>query len=83
MLNLYHHGGEGMAWHSDDEKILKRHASIASVSLGVERKFSFRPKENKETRSVILEHGSLLVMKEETQTHWQHMVPKTTNVKEH
>ncbi|MFT4176171.1 MAG: alpha-ketoglutarate-dependent dioxygenase AlkB [Luteolibacter sp.] len=82
LLNLYHHGGEGMGWHSDDEKLLKCHAAIASVSLGAERKFSFRHKRTGETLSVILEHGSLLVMKDETQTHWQHMVPKTTKVRE-
>jgi alkylated DNA repair dioxygenase AlkB len=80
LLNLYHHGGEGMAWHSDDEKAMVRHAAIASVSFGAERKFSFRHKRTKEGASIILENGSLLVMKDETQQHWQHSIPKTKKV---
>lgn len=82
LLNLYHDGSEGMAWHSDDEKALGKDTSIASLSLGVERKFSFRHKESRETVSVMLERGSLLVMKGSTQSHWQHCVPKTKKVSE-
>jgi alkylated DNA repair dioxygenase AlkB len=82
LLNLYHHGGEGMGWHSDDEKELVRDASIASMSLGAERKFDFRHKETKETVSVTLEHGSLLAMKGETQRYWQHRLPPSKKVTE-
>ena len=64
LLNLYHSGEEGMAWHSDDEKALKKNSNIASLSLGAERKFSFRHKKTKETVSLILENGSLLIMKD-------------------
>ena len=42
LLNLYHNGSEGMAWHSDAERELKRHGAIASFSLGAARKFSFK-----------------------------------------
>ncbi|EHQ29533.1 alpha-ketoglutarate-dependent dioxygenase AlkB family protein [Mucilaginibacter paludis] len=80
LLNLYHNGDEGMAWHSDDEKSLGKDTTIASLSLGAERKFSLKHKVNKETRSVMLEHGSLLVMKGTTQTNWQHALPKTKKV---
>ena len=80
LLNLYHHGGEGMGWHSDDEKSLARNGAIASLSLGAERKFSFKHKNSKETASLILEDGSLLVMKEQTQTHWLHSLPKTKRI---
>lgn len=80
LLNLYHTGEEGMAWHSDDEKSLGRHTNIASLSFGAERKFSFRHKETKETISLLLENGSLLVMKDETQTHWLHRLPPTKKV---
>src|SRR6202000_2131782 len=38
LLNLYHDGEEGMAWHSDDEKTLEKDGAIASLSLGAERK---------------------------------------------
>ncbi|MEX2564748.1 MAG: alpha-ketoglutarate-dependent dioxygenase AlkB, partial [Cyclobacteriaceae bacterium] len=75
LLNLYHSGEEGMAWHSDGEKDLKKHGAIASLSFGAERKFSFKHKESKETVSLYLEHGSLLLMKGSTQDHWLHRLP--------
>lgn len=77
LLNLYHTGAEGMAWHSDAERDLKRNGAIASLSLGAERKFSFKHKSSQQTLSKVLEHGSLLVMKGETQTHWLHRLPPT------
>ncbi len=77
LLNLYHNGDEGMAWHSDAEKALKKNGAIGSMSFGAERKFSFKHKESKETVSLILEHGSLLVMKGATQTNWLHRLPPT------
>lgn len=77
LLNLYHDGSEGMAWHSDGEKDLKKNGAIGSVSFGSERKFAFKHKRSSETVSLILEHGSLLVMKGETQTHWLHRLPPT------
>ena len=77
LLNLYHNGTEGMAWHSDAETDLKRNGAIGSMSFGAERKFMFKHKQNKQTVSVILEHGSLLVMKDTTQTHWLHRLPPT------
>lgn len=77
LLNLYHDGSEGMAWHSDGEKDLKKHGAIASMSLGAERKFAFKHKETKETVSLTLEHGSLLVMKGQTQDYWLHRLPPT------
>jgi len=82
LLNLYHNGTEGMAWHSDAEKDLKKHAAIASLSFGAERKFSFKHKKTKQTESLILQHGSLLVMTGSTQSHWQHRLPptKSTNL---
>ncbi len=80
LLNLYANGGEGMGWHSDDEKTLTPHAAIASLSLGAERNFSFRHKTSGQTQSLILEDGSLLVMAGSTQTHWQHSLPKTKKV---
>ena len=81
LLNLYHGGSEGMAWHSDGEKDLKKNGAIASLSFGAERKFAFKHKETKEKVELILEHGSLLVMKDETQTHWLHRLPPTTKTK--
>lgn len=80
LLNLYHNGDEGMAWHSDDEKTLAIDSPIASVSFGAERKFMFRHKQTKQTLSVMLENGSLLVMKGSTQTNWRHSLPKSKKI---
>jgi len=78
LLNLYHNGCEGMAWHSDNEKNLKPLGAIASLTFGAERVFSFKHKTSHETISLILQHGSLLVMKNETQKYWFHRLPSTT-----
>jgi alkylated DNA repair dioxygenase AlkB len=80
LLNLYHNGDEGMAWHSDGEKDLKKNGAIASLSFGAERKFAFKHKIDKTTISMDLEHGSLLIMKGTTQTHWLHRLPPTKKV---
>lgn len=77
LLNLYHTGEEGMAWHSDAEPDLKKNGAIGSLSFGAERKFAFKHKQSKETVSLTLEHGSLLMMKGSTQTHWLHRLPPT------
>lgn len=80
LLNLYHNGSEGMAWHSDGEKDLKKDGAIGSLSFGAERKFAFKHKQSGETVSVLLEHGSLLIMKGRTQTHWLHRLPPSTRI---
>jgi alkylated DNA repair dioxygenase AlkB len=80
LLNLYHNGNEGIAWHSDDEESLGTDNNIASLSLGAERKFLFRHKLTKQNVSILLEHGSLLVMKGHTQTNWMHSLPKSKKI---
>ena len=80
LLNLYHTGEEGMSWHSDDETDLKKNSAIASLSFGAERKFAFKHKQSKEKVELYLEHGSLLVMKDTTQSHWLHRLPPTKKV---
>lgn len=80
LLNLYHSGEEGMAWHSDAERELKQYAAIASLSLGAERKFAFKHKQTQEKVELVLAHGSLLVMKDETQSYWLHRLPPTKKV---
>jgi len=77
LLNLYHSGEEGMAWHSDAEKDLKKHGAIGSMSFGAERTFAFKHKKTQEKVALTLEHGSLLVMKGETQDNWLHRLPPT------
>lgn len=80
LLNLYHDGEEGMGWHSDDEKEIIPNSSIASLSIGAERKFAFKHKTTKETVNLILENGSLLEMKGPIQQYWWHSLPKTKKV---
>lgn len=81
LLNLYHDGSEGMAYHSDAEKDLKKNGTIASLTLGAERKFSFKHKTSGERIDLFLEHGSLLIMKDETQTNWLHRLPPTKKIR--
>ncbi len=82
LLNLYHNGSEGMAYHSDGEKDLKDNGAISSVSFGAERKFHFKHKTTKELVSLNLENGSLLMMKDVTQKFWLHRLPTTAKVNE-
>lgn len=77
LCNLYHNGDETMGWHSDGEKDLKKHGTIASLSFGAERKFAFKHKQTKEKCEFVLEHGSLLVMSGVTQDFWLHRLPPT------
>lgn len=76
LLNLYHDGAEGMAWHSDDESTIVPDSAIASVSLGALRDFDFRHKQKGNKIRISLANGSLLVMKGKCQTFWQHALPK-------
>ncbi len=79
LLNLYRDGKDSNGWHADDEKELGQNPIIASISLGQERSFNLRHKKDKALRhKIMLEHGSLLLMKEETQHFWHHQVPKTS-----
>lgn len=80
LLNLYHQGNEGMAWHSDDEKCMGHRPFIASLSLGAARRFSFKHKRTGQRVDLLLEPGSLLLMQNDTQTNWLHCLPKTTRV---
>ncbi|WP_077401167.1 alpha-ketoglutarate-dependent dioxygenase AlkB family protein [Cellulophaga omnivescoria] len=80
LLNLYHSGEEGMAWHSDGEKDLKENGAIGSLSFGAERKFSFKHKESKQKIDINLDRGSLLVMTGATQKNWLHRLPPTKKV---
>lgn len=80
LLNLYHDGNEGMTWHSDDEKSLGKNTVIASLSFGAERKFSFKHRRTRQTISLLLENGSLLVMRGNTQSNWLHSLPLSNKI---
>jgi len=81
LLNLYRDGNDGNGWHSDDEKELGKHSSIASLSLGAERKFQLKHKQVPDLkREIILAPGSLLIMKGTTQEYWKHQIPKSKKI---
>lgn len=78
LLNLYRDGRDSNGWHADNEKELGRNPTIASVSFGAERSFHLQHNSIKEAKQKItLGHGSLLIMKGETQHFWKHQIPKT------
>lgn len=81
LLNFYHSGEEGMGWHSDDEESIEKNSCIASISFGAERKFKFSHKSLPKKISILLENGSLLLMKGEIQTNWKHSIPIQKKVK--
>lgn len=77
LLNLYRNGEDSVAWHSDNEPELG--PVIASVSLGEQRPFQLRHKNNSFLKkSIGLPHGSLLMMGGTTQQFWLHQVPKSS-----
>ena len=82
LANLYRNGDDSVGWHADDEPELGDAPVIASISLGAERSFRFKPKQKGLFSPVTMElqHGSLLMMSGETQSHWLHEVPKRRNV---
>lgn len=81
LLNLYRDGNDGMGWHRDNEKMLGRTPVIVSVSFGAARIFQLRNYHTKkELVSLELEPGSILVMKGESQQHWEHRIPKRANI---
>lgn len=78
LLNLYRNGKDSNGWHADNEKELGTNPVIASLSFGEERYFHLQHNTDKELKlKILLEHGSLLVMKGTTQHFWKHQIPKT------
>lgn len=81
LLNYYRNGQDSMGWHRDNEKNLGINPTIASVSFGASRVFQLRNYMSKEDKnSVNLTHGSLLLMRGETQHYWEHQIPKTKKI---
>ncbi len=78
LANLYRDGRDSNGWHADDEKELGENPIIASLSFGQTRRFRMKHKyDNKESLSIDLDHGSLLIMTGETQHFWKHTIAKT------
>jgi alkylated DNA repair dioxygenase AlkB len=80
LLNRYNDGSDKVAWHSDDERELSDTVNVASVSFGAARDFQLRKKPNTKTDlKILLEHGSLLLMKDPLQSFWEHQIPTRSN----
>lgn len=78
LLNLYRDGKDSNGWHADNEKELGTNPVIASLSFGADRYFHLQHNNDKNLKlKILLEHGSLLVMKGTTQHFWKHQIPKT------
>lgn len=78
LLNYYRNERDSMGMHSDDESELGPRPTIASVSLGQERVFTFAPRRSHGRRRIRLSlpSGSLLLMKGDTQRNWKHGIAK-------
>jgi len=82
LINRYRNEKDSNGWHADNEKELGRNPIIASVSFGEERIFQLKHNTNKDAKlSLTLKHGSLLLMKEGSQIHYKHQIPKASNQK--
>jgi alkylated DNA repair dioxygenase AlkB len=83
LLNYYRDGNDTVGWHADDEPGLGLSPFIASLSVGAERDFQLRFNNDKTVKiTMLLTHGSLLVMGGETQGNWQHAIPRRKRIKE-
>lgn len=86
LINLYRDGKDYIGYHSDNEKDIVPQSSIASVSFGATRDFIIRPKKKyQDTLSkyeIKLEHGDLLIMSGNTQTYYEHSLPKRLKIKD-
>ncbi len=81
LLNQYRDGKDSMGWHRDNEPELGTDPVIASVSFGSSRRFLFRRyRQHDQKMELTLDHGSLLIMKGQTQMNWEHSIPKMMRV---
>lgn len=83
LLNRYDSNHDSMGWHADNEPELGHEPVIASVSLGESRNLLVRPTkkipgERRQSSRLRLDHGSLLLMRGVSQSHYEHALPKTS-----
>jgi alkylated DNA repair dioxygenase AlkB len=79
-LNHYRDHNDSMGFHSDDERELGPEPTIASVTFGATRAFVMKHKKDSDLApvKVLLEAGSVLLMKGVTQRFWKHGILKQT-----
>lgn len=78
LLNLYRDQNDSMGFHSDNERELGPEPVIASLSFGATRTFIFKHSFDKNLPIIqlILEEGTVLLMKGKTQKFWKHAINK-------
>jgi len=78
LVNRYRDGRDAMGWHSDDEPELGAQPVIASGSLGATGRFVLKHRRDPGHRLALdLGHGSLLLMRGDTQSNYRHALPRT------
>jgi len=82
LANYYRDGNDSNGWHADNEKELGIDPVIASISLGVERRFDLKHNLTKEKISFHLSNGSLLIMGGSLQHNWKHTLAKAKKIEE-
>ncbi len=80
LINHYRDGHDYVGWHADNELCNGPEPTIASISLGAERRFDFRHRDTNKIVSTNLPHGSLLVMSGLSQQRWVHRLPKQLRI---
>jgi alkylated DNA repair dioxygenase AlkB len=80
LINLYRDGSDSNGWHADNETELGRNPTIASLSLGIERRFDLKNETTGEKIAIMLNPGSLLIMGGELQHNWKHQIAKSKKI---
>lgn len=76
LLNRYRSGQDSIGMHADNEPEMGN--VIGSLSLGATRTFRVRHNVSKQSFSLAVRHGTLIIMAGTMQQHWKHGIPKTT-----
>jgi alkylated DNA repair dioxygenase AlkB len=79
LINRYRDGKDSMGYHADAEPELGPDPPVATLSLGASRRFCLRRHDKRSgepPRSLLLEHGSLLIMGGSCQRHYRHAIPR-------
>ena len=88
-LNMYEDAHDSLGWHADDSPEMDDARPIVSVSLGAEREIQFRKIVHEpggdlakyhQHSSLLLQHGSLCIMREGMQDLWEHRIPRVGHV---
>lgn len=76
LVNWYEDGKSYIGYHSDDENELINKSNIYCFSLGDERDFCLKSKENGKVKKIKLSNNSLVVMCGTCQISHKHSIPK-------